>query len=604
MSRSFPTASGQEVTRRVTALLREHRLRTAGVVVLSAISTVAALAGPVLIGTVVDAVASGAPDARSTVSTAAVAFAVVAIISGVVTYATRVLAAAVGEDVLAALRSEVFDHAVSLPSEVVEEAGTGDLVSRVTGDVAILARAVRLTVPVVLVATAEIVLTAIAIAVVDVSLALTALVAAVPVGALGVGWYLRRAPERYRAERERHAQLVGALHEAYLGRDVIGTHRASERFRTRLAHLGRGVVDAELRTTTARNVLHPSVTLAQATGLVAVIAVGTGLVGSSSAPVGEVTAVALYLVRLFEPIRRVLEQIDQVQQSSAALARLVGVTRIRVPTPWRRPGVNESRRVSRRNGVGVEVARATFGYERDEPVLRDVELRVEAGERVVIVGPSGAGKTTLAKMIAGAHRPWSGVVRLGDQPITDLDRDELTSTVALVAQEGHVFARSVADNVRLANPDASDQEVRTALTTVGADRWVDALPAGVDTMVGAGHHRLTAPEAQQLGLARLVCADPAVVVLDEATADLDPAAAARTERHLETALAGRTVVTVAHRLRVAERADRVIVMEGGVIVADGSHAELAHAGGLYTDLWRTWSEARGNASDGHDDATT
>jgi ATP-binding cassette subfamily C protein len=163
----------------------------------------------------------------------------------------------------------------------------------------------------------------------------------------------------------------------------------------------------------------------------------------------------------------------------------------------------------------------------------------------------------------------------------------------MVAQEGHVFARSVADNVRLAQPDATDDDVRRALDTVDALEWVDGLPHGTATVVGAGHHRLTPPQAQQLGLARLVCADPAVVILDEATAELDPTAAARTERHLASALVGRTVLTIAHRLDAAARADRVVVMDAGAVVAAGPHADLLLQEGTYAALWARWTAARG-----------
>jgi ATP-binding cassette subfamily C protein len=222
-----------------------------------------------------------------------------------------------------------------------------------------------------------------------------------------------------------------------------------------------------------------------------------------------------------------------------------------------------------------------------------VDLRIAPGERVVLVGPSGAGKTTLGKLICGTHRPTTGEIRLGGRLLDEIDPDELPRLVAMVAQEGHMFARSVADNVRLAQPGASDADVRRALETVDALDWVEALPRGAATVVGAGHHHLTPPQAQQLGLARLVCADPAVVVLDEATADLDPTAAARTERHLASALVGRSVLTIAHRLDAAARADRVVVMDAGAVVASGPHADLLSGEGTYAELWARWTVARG-----------
>ncbi len=242
-------------------------------------------------------------------------------------------------------------------------------------------------------------------------------------------------------------------------------------------------------------------------------------------------------------------------------------------------------------GLRLEVDRVHFGYLPGVPVLHGVSLDIASGERVVVVGSSRAGKTTLATLLCGTHRATSGEVRIGGVPIAAIEPTELPRLVAMVAQEGHVFTRSVADNVRLARPDATTEDVRAALAAVSALAWSEGLPDGLDTVVGASHE-LTPPQAQQLGLARLLCADPPVVILDEATAELDPTAATRTERHLDRALAGRTVLTIAHRLDAAARADRVVVMDAGTIVATGTHSQLLEAGGSYAQLWAHWTADR------------
>jgi ATP-binding cassette, subfamily C, bacterial len=299
----------------------------------------------------------------------------------------------------------------------------------------------------------------------------------------------------------------------------------------------------------------------------------------------------LLIVRLFSPITVLLEETDEIQQATASLARLVGVTQI----PLDRPQQGGRRRVwPHANTAAVEMTRIVAGYGDDPSVLHGVSLRIEPGERVAIVGPSGAGKTTLARVVAGLSIPRSGQVWVEGASPSQLDGSERVRLVAMVAQEGHVFGRSIADNVRLARPEASDAEVVAALEVVDAMTWVRELPGGIDTIVGQGQRRLGPPQSQQLGLARIVCADPKVVILDEATGQLDPAAAARTERHLRRALSGRTVVTVAHRLNVAASADRVVVMDRGRIVAQGAHPDLVAAGGVYSEMWASWIATRSN----------
>ena len=378
------------------------------------------------------------------------------------TWLTGSAAAAVGESALAELRTEVFDAALDLPPGVVERAGTGDLVSRLGGDVALLSQATTWTLPAVVFQSVNLVLTVVAIVLVDVQLAVAALLAAVGPVVLASAWYQHRAPARYRAERERAADLTVGLHEAYHGAPTLWARRAVRPTRLSLARRGRAQVDAELLSTKARNVLRPGVSLGQAIGLAATIVVATHLVAEGTITVGAASAVALYLIRLFDPVGVLLEELDNVQSVFAALARLVGVVEAAPP-----PSTASAALVASPRGAAVAVRDVSFAYEEGEPVLLGVDLTVAAGERVVLVGPSGAGKSTLALLMAGLLQPHKGTVHVDGRDLRAMAPAERAGLVALVPQESHVFARSVADNVGLARPDLSATEVSAALTAVG-----------------------------------------------------------------------------------------------------------------------------------------
>jgi ABC-type multidrug transport system fused ATPase/permease subunit len=293
---------------------------------------------------------------------------------------------------------------------------------------------------------------------------------------------------------------------------------------------------------------------------------------------------------LIDPVDRIVSYLDELQMGSASLARLLGVAL--VPDDRETTGAEPQDEHHEADDV-------RFAYVDGRDVLHGIDLDVQVGERIAMVGPSGAGKSTLGRLLAGIHPPRTGEVTVGGVGLVELPLSDLRGHVALVTQEHHVFVGTLRENLALAvvpeerasrstPPGADDDQIRAALDAVDALEWVDQLPDGLDTVVGSGGRALTAPQAQQVALARLVLADPHTLVLDEATSLIDPRAARHLERSLAAVLHGRTVIAIAHRLFSAHDADRVAVVEDGVISELGSHDELVAAGGSYAALWDSW----------------
>ncbi|HEX8631803.1 MAG TPA: ABC transporter ATP-binding protein, partial [Catenuloplanes sp.] len=409
-------------------------------------------------------------------------------------------------------------------------------------------------------------------------LALPCLIA-VPVLWVGTRWYLRRAPQGYLRENAAYSDITDGLAETVEGARTVDALRLQEQRRQRTRTDLQRSWSAERYTLFLRTVYFPIVEVGYVVPVVATLLIGGWFYLRGWVSLGEVTAATLYVQQLIDPLDRLLSWLDELQVGGASLARLLGVSK--APDD-RTPGT------ARPAGDALVARDVSFAYLPGRDVLHGVSLHLKPGERLAMVGPSGAGKSTLGRLLAGIHPPGGGSVTVGGVPLTDLPLDVLRSHVALVTQEHHVFMGTLRDNVAMVRPGADDAAVRDALAAVDALDWTDELPDGLDTTVGSGGHQLSAAQAQQLALARLVLADPHTLVLDEATSLIDPRAARHLERSLAAVLHGRTVIAIAHRLFSAHDADRVAVVEDGRITELGPHAELVAANGSYAALWRSW----------------
>jgi ATP-binding cassette subfamily B protein len=490
--------------------------------------------------------------------------------------------ARIGESFLRTMRNRLFSHLMGLSLDYFETEKTGKIVARMTSDIdamqELISQGLVLFVQNIFLFIGAVVF----MLALSWELAIGVLVIVPPLF-FASRWFRRVSNKAYLEVRDSISTNLTTLQEGLEGVRVVQAYGRTRSFTERFASTNEDQYEANMETTRISAKYFPFVEYAGVAATAVIVCYGGWLSSRGVVEVGVVAAFVLYLQQVFEPINQLSQLYNTVQSAGAALQKIFGV----LDTPAtikERPGAVDLPRHGE-----IDVDAVTFGYGSNDPVLHDVTLHIDPGERIALVGPTGAGKSTLAKLIARFYDPSEGAVRVDGVDLRDATMDSLRKRVVVVPQEGFLFAGTLRENVRVGRPEATDDEVETALRVLGLLDRFNAFPEGLDTEVRERGSRLSAGERQLVSIARAALADPSVLVLDEATSNLDPGTEHHVEQAMEKLMHGRTTIVVAHRLSTAARANRIGVVYDGRLAELGSHQELVAQGGHYAELYRTWS---------------
>ena len=572
--------AAKRVLRRTAPMLRPYRRGVVVGTVLLVLWTLTTLAGPLIVRFGIDQGIT--PGNAAALNGAVVAYVLVAAVAYVVYRGQIRVVSQVGESFLRDLRLRVFAKLQRLSMPFYDREKAGVVVSRMTSDIDSMAELVQMGFLQFVTNVLLLVFSIVVLVVVSWQLALVCLVA-LPFVVLASIKFQRDSNEAYLVVRDRIGGTLSNLQESIAGVRVIQAFGRETTETRRFAERNRVLYDAHMRSVKVQAWYLPVIELAGIGTTAAVVGAGGWLVSQGTVTIGTVTFFVLTLSNLFEPVQQLSQLFNTVQSAGAGLQKVFQVLDEPVEVA-ERPGAVD---LPERGDLVVDGV--SFAYGDGPPVLHSVDLTIPAGERLALVGPTGAGKSTLAKLCARLYDPVEGQVTFGGVDLRDATARSLRQHIVVVPQEGFLFAGTIRDNVRLGSDGATDADVEEALATIGVlDRFA-SLPDGLDTEVRERGSRLSAGEKQLVSLARAALADPAVLVLDEATSSLDPGTEALVEGAMDRLMGGRTVIVIAHRLTTAERADRVGVLDAGGLAELGTHDDLVEDEGRYAALFATWS---------------